>query len=102
MDICTETLISFTAAAKCVPGGRRNVATIYRWAYQGVRGVRLESVVIGGQRRTSREAILRFIRESTAAADRALTSSTVATVPADDSPTAAARAADARLSRAGY
>ena len=35
--------------------------TAIRWCLSGVRGVRLESLKIGGQRRTSRAALRRFI-----------------------------------------
>jgi hypothetical protein len=42
------------------PGKRVNVSTVWRWAMHGCRGVRLETVVIGGGRFTSREAIQRF------------------------------------------
>jgi hypothetical protein len=38
-----------------------SIETIRRWAAQGVRGVRLESWLIGGRRYTSREAIARFL-----------------------------------------
>ena len=42
------------------PGKRINISTVWRWATQGCRGVRLETVVIGGGRFTSREAVQRF------------------------------------------
>ena len=42
--------------------GRVTEKTIRRWAARGVRGRRLESVVVGGRRYTSSEAIERFIR----------------------------------------
>ncbi len=35
-------------------------ATLYRWALKGVRGVRLETVMMGGRRYTSDEAVDRF------------------------------------------
>jgi hypothetical protein len=35
-------------------------ATSYRWALRGLRGIRLETVMIGGRRYTSREAVARF------------------------------------------
>lgn len=40
---------------------RPHSSTRHRWALKGVRGVRLETVVIGGRRYTSSEAIQRFI-----------------------------------------
>ncbi len=43
-------------------GGRRHphVSTIYRWRLRGIRGVKLETFLIGGRRYTSVEAIERF------------------------------------------
>jgi hypothetical protein len=35
-------------------------ATSYRWALKGLRGVKLETVMLGGRRYTSREAVTRF------------------------------------------
>lgn len=51
-----ESLIPLTKAP--LPG---HAATKWRWALRGVRGVRLESVVIGGQRFTTADACTRFI-----------------------------------------
>jgi hypothetical protein len=41
-------------------GRRLHLATIYRWAQRGLRGVRLEIVQAGGTRCTSEAALLRF------------------------------------------
>lgn len=40
---------------------RPSTATVWRWALRGVKGVKLESIVIGGRRYTSTAAIDRFI-----------------------------------------
>lgn len=66
-----EKLLKLSAAAREVPGrsGRGlHVSTVWRWALRGVRGIRLETVLIGGIRYTSREALERFIARTTAAA----------------------------------
>ena len=42
---------------------------MHRWRLRGVHGIRLESVVVGGRRMTSHEAIERFIERTTAAVD---------------------------------
>jgi hypothetical protein len=55
-----EHLLSMTAAAKLLPG-RPNVATLWRWRTAGCRGHRLETLLFGGRRYTSREAITRFL-----------------------------------------
>jgi hypothetical protein len=59
-----ETIVSLTSATKMLParrGGRRpHVSTLYRWATGGCRGVRLETLQVGGTLCTSREALQRF------------------------------------------
>ena len=62
IDVETEDLIPFGEARSAVPGGKRlSLATLHRWRLDGVRGTRLETVLIGGSRYTSAEAISRFI-----------------------------------------
>ena len=63
IDVQSETLISFSDARSAFPGivRRLSLATLHRWRLNGVRGVKLETVLIGGLRYTSREAIARFI-----------------------------------------
>lgn len=65
IDFAKEELLSLTDAARRLPhrraGRPTHVATLFRWAKRGVRGVRLETVRIGGCVCTSSEAITRFI-----------------------------------------
>lgn len=62
MSIESETLIPFQQARNEFPGRKRvGNATLHRWRLQGVRGAVLETLVVGGQRFTSREAIRRFV-----------------------------------------
>jgi hypothetical protein len=68
VDINREQLLTFTQAAKLLPG-RPNVATLWRWRTAGCRGVKLETVLVGGKRYTSQEALQRFVDATTAAAD---------------------------------
>jgi hypothetical protein len=68
IDPQNETLISLTEAAKRLPG-RPNITTVWRWRNRGVRGVKLESILSGGRRFTSVEALRRFQERVTAAAD---------------------------------
>ncbi len=63
-----EHLLSMTEAAKSLPG-RPNVATLWRWRTSGCRGVKLETVLSGGRRYTSVEALRRFQERVTEAAD---------------------------------
>lgn len=68
IDTTTETLLSFAEAAK-VPPNRPHVSTLHRWRLKGVRGVKLETCLVGGRRYTSLEAMARFFAAITAAAD---------------------------------
>lgn len=52
--------------AKALPprnGKRVHISTLYRWTTRGVRGVRLETLPLGGTLATSREALERFFAE---------------------------------------
>lgn len=60
-SIAHEQLILFAKSGQEFPGRSPAPATLNRWRLRGVRGVKLETLLIGGQRFTSREAIQRFI-----------------------------------------
>jgi hypothetical protein len=60
IDHESEQLLSMTDAAKLLPG-RPDVATLWRWRTTGCRGHKLETLLFGGRRYTSREAIARFL-----------------------------------------
>jgi len=68
IDIHSDSLLTISQAAKSLPT-RPNVSTVWRWIQRGVRGVTLDSVVIGGRRLTSKEALQSFVERSTAATD---------------------------------
>ena len=57
IDLLSEQVISLTEAAKLLParrGGKRpHVSCIYRWTVSGCKGIKLESIQIGGTRCTS-------------------------------------------------
>jgi hypothetical protein len=65
MRLLSETRMSLTTLAH-----REGVSpsTVWRWASRGVRGVRLESALVGGRRMTSAEAFARFAEATTATA----------------------------------
>ena len=69
----SETLVSLTEAARLLPrrraGKKPHVSCLYRWTTHGCKGVLLESLQCGGTRVTSREAIARFFRALTQAAN---------------------------------
>ena len=64
ITISSETILSLDEATHRLPkrrGGKRpHIATLYRWAQRGVRGVRLETIQVGGTLCTSVEALQRF------------------------------------------
>jgi len=71
IDISTEAVVTLTQASHHLPrrrkGKRPAVSTIYRWAQRGVRGVRLETLQVGGTKCTSIEALQRFCERLTRA-----------------------------------
>ena len=68
-NLLDEELLSLGQAGRSEIPGKPNPSTLWRWHTRGVRGVKLETVVLGGRRWTSREAISRFAEASTRAAD---------------------------------
>ena len=64
IDISNENLIPLREVPRCLPlrptGRRIHISAVYRWMARGFRGVRLESVKIGGTTYTSKEAMQRF------------------------------------------
>ena len=71
IDILTEITYSLAEITKLdiLPhrrqGKRPNVSTLYRWAKQGIKGIRLETIRVGGTLCTSTQAVQRFIEAST-------------------------------------
>ena len=64
-----EEIVTLTEASHRLPG-RPSASSIWRWHRHGLRGIKLETIVIGGRRRyTSIQALERFITATTAAAD---------------------------------
>ncbi|GDX93702.1 hypothetical protein LBMAG46_37120 [Planctomycetia bacterium] len=62
IDSRSETLIRLEQARREFPGKTLvSLAALHRWRLKGVRGVVLETLVVGGARYTSREAIDRFV-----------------------------------------
>jgi hypothetical protein len=55
-----ETLVTLSEAADDFGGVKIPKSTVVNYTYQGVKGIKLESIYING-RYTSKEAILRFI-----------------------------------------
>jgi len=71
IDIETETVIALADVPVRLPqrrGGKKpHISCIYRWAKKGCKGIRLETIQIGGTSCTSTEALQRFFEKLTAA-----------------------------------
>ena len=68
-NLTDERLVRLTDVPKLLPT-RPHPGTIRRWQLRGIRGVTLETQLVGGVRYTSHEALDRFLRNSTAAAEK--------------------------------
>jgi len=65
-----EHLLSFNQAAGLLPhGARPSSSTWWRWWRKGVRGVRLQTYLVGGRRFTTQAAVEAFVAALTAAAN---------------------------------
>ena len=73
IDPLREQLLDLREAAEWLPRkhGTKpvHVSTLYRWSSKGSKGVRLETVRVGGRTCTSLEALSRFIQESSGERD---------------------------------
>jgi hypothetical protein len=66
--ILTEDVLTLQDARKelgNITGRRPDKATVYRWTNRGVGGTKLESIRLGNQLLTSRQALTRFIEART-------------------------------------
>ena len=66
IDFEAETIITLGEACRAFPPNGISDATMARWIQKGVKGVKLETLLIGGRRVTSKEAICRFIQTQNA------------------------------------
>ncbi len=64
IDMQTEELLTLEQARRLFPRPP-HPSTLWRWVLEGVRGAKLETLVAGGRRYTSREAIGRFVVRTT-------------------------------------
>lgn len=95
IDWKQENVVSLMAATKHVPkrnGKRPAFTTLLRWAKRGLRGVRLETVRVGGTICTSLEALDRFFDRLSEPEDRTV-------LPSDRQR---AQQAAKRLEKAGF
>lgn len=73
IDMASEKVFPLADGPKHLPRRRGNravhPATFFRWAQRGLRGIRLETLQVGGTKCTSVDAIQRFFERLGAAAD---------------------------------
>jgi hypothetical protein len=72
IDLETETLILPREVCRMFPGRSGKgiaICTVMRWMLKGRKGHKLESLIAGGQRYTSREAVGRFLTKLNRGAD---------------------------------
>jgi hypothetical protein len=71
ISIADEDLLTLTEATKVLPrrrnGKKPSVSTLWRWAKAGLRGHRLESLMVGGVRCTTCRALQEFFERVTEA-----------------------------------
>lgn len=65
-DLFSEEQLTLTQVAK---HEGVNLSTVWRWWIKGVRGVKLETFVVGGRRFSTRPALRRFKERCTAVAN---------------------------------
>jgi len=64
IDIDTEDLVLLKDLAGHLPkraGKPVAISTLWRWSTTGVKGIQLETILVGGQRYSSLEAFRRFV-----------------------------------------
>jgi len=66
IDLSNENVFPVNEAPKHI-ASRPSQASVWRWVLNGVGGIKLDSILIGGRRLTSSEAIQRFADARTAA-----------------------------------
>ena len=64
-----EATMPVASAVEKLTGKRPHPATLFRWRQGGRHGVKLETLLVGGRRQTSVEAVRRFIQRTTAVAN---------------------------------
>jgi len=75
IDIHTESLVTLSQASRSLPGNP-HLSTLHRWRLRGVRGVKLETCLIGGRRFTSLEAVANFAEQISAKDNKSAKSAT--------------------------
>ena len=59
--ITNESLAPLAEAVRLATGIEAHASTTSRWSTRGVAGIKLETVLVGGRRYASQEAVQRFV-----------------------------------------
>ena len=94
IDLATESIIPVAEVPEHLGKMRPHVATVYRWAQVGLRGIRLETIRVGGTMCTSVEALQRWCEALTNG--NGWRSAEAPESPPSDSPHSGARMTKAR------
>ena len=86
LKLTDEKLHSLVEAVEKATGRRPHLSTCIRWCLRPSSGIRLESIILGGRRLTSEQAVIRYMEAITAAKDGAVSAP-------PQSPAASTRAA---------
>ena len=96
IDVLSEDLIRLADLPARLPRTRKGKQvhhnSVYRWWAKGVAGIKLETIIVSGERFTSSEAVQRFFEAQTAARDAG--SSSPASKSAKQQTAAARRRSD--------
>lgn len=76
LNLTNEKLLPLVDAVTSATGRRPHLSTCLRWASKGSQGIKLETVVLGGRRLTSPDAVQRYIHAVTERKDGAIVSPT--------------------------
>lgn len=87
-----QKLLNICEAIHSVTGRRFNLSTGWRWSTKGCRGIRLETVIVGGKRLTTVEMVEAFIKATTDARNSTYETQHVATTSARERQIAKASA----------
>lgn len=63
MHLLTEDLLGMNEVPPILQK-RVNVSTVWRWTNRGIKGVKLETIKLGGKTLTSQQALTRFIEKT--------------------------------------
>lgn len=63
LNLMTEELIGINQVPKTLQN-RVHVSTIWRWTNRGIKGVKLETIKLGGKTLTSHQALTRFLERT--------------------------------------